>query len=66
MATSDIRVFSSVFEDGASIETEEGRIEAVLTHIPGTEPVFTLVHITPEQEAADEFTELYTCPGNAA
>lgn len=66
MATSDIRIFASIYEDGASIETEEGRLEAVLVHIPGTEPVFTLAHITPEQEEEGDFTTIYTCPVNAA
>ena len=64
--TPNIRIYRNQFEDGVAIENEEGRIEAVVVHLPGSASTFYLAHMTPEQQAAGEFTELFSCPVEVA
>lgn len=65
--SNQIHMYDNQFEDGFAIENEDGnRLEAVVVHLPGEDPTFYLASMTPEQQETGEFTELFSCPVNAA
>lgn len=62
-----ISIYRSQFEDGIALENADGnRLELVVVHLPGDEPTFHVAHMTPEQQETGEFTELFSCPVEAA
>lgn len=63
----DIRIYHSVYEDGVAVTSDDGdRLEATVTHLPGSEPVFHLAQVDFDEDGNPTVTELFSCPVNAA
>ncbi|HEU5377286.1 MAG TPA: hypothetical protein VFV38_17795 [Ktedonobacteraceae bacterium] len=60
MAT--IRTTTNQWETGLIIETEEGQLEAVIVHLPGSEPTFYLAETALDDDGNAVINELYSCP----
>lgn len=57
-----IHTYHARFKDGIVVETEEGRIEAVVTNFPDQASIFTLAEVTFDEDGNPVITNRYISP----
>lgn len=56
-----IKTTDNQWETGVILTSSDGnRLEAIVVHLPGSEPTFHLASVTLEQQETGEFTDLFS------